>query len=151
MQTVGGFRNSHTFKMLTPHAKSAATMTGRTNATDFRCSNCVCSSCRPTESNAALSARNRMLLRTNAPPADAQIVHIQGARNRMSKRLDVLEEQIHAYMSTLFDLQKEKTKMETALKEYKLILSRLVGCQLNSGTTYFKCARAMQRTPARLL
>ncbi|KAK0192696.1 hypothetical protein F5146DRAFT_515325 [Armillaria mellea] len=64
-----------------------------------------------------------MLLRFNAPPADEQIGHIQGARNRLSKRLDVLEEQIHVYMSTLFDLQKEKTKMETALKEYKLILS----------------------------
>ncbi|KAK0238039.1 hypothetical protein EDD85DRAFT_566340 [Armillaria nabsnona] len=121
MQTVGGLRNSHTLKIFTSHAKSAAT--GRTNATDYRCSNCVCLSCRPTESNATLSGRNRVLLRSNAPPADAQIVHIQGARNRMSKRLDVLEEQIHAYMSTLFDLQKEKTKMETALKEYKLILS----------------------------
>ncbi|KAK0480653.1 hypothetical protein IW261DRAFT_1131717 [Armillaria novae-zelandiae] len=93
------------------------------SATNYRCSNCVCSSCRPIESNAALSARNRMLLRSNAPPADEQIVHIQSARNRMSKRLYVLEEQIDAYVSTLFDLQKEKTKVETALQKYELILS----------------------------
>lgn len=109
-----------------PHLHSnmkTSAATSRTNAAGYRCSSCVCSSCRPAESNAALSARNRMLLRSNAPPADEQIGHIQGARNRLSKRLDVLEEQIHAYMSTLFDLQKEKTKMETALKEYKLILS----------------------------
>ncbi|KAK0458829.1 uncharacterized protein EV420DRAFT_334283 [Desarmillaria tabescens] len=102
-------------------ARSAASI--RTTASDYRCPNCVCSFCRPPESNAVISAQNKIFLRSNAAPADAQIVHIQDARNRMSKRLDALEEQIHAYMSTLFALQKEKTKMETALKGYKLILS----------------------------
>ncbi|KAK0203667.1 hypothetical protein DFS33DRAFT_819826 [Desarmillaria ectypa] len=97
--------------------------THRTTASDYRCPHCVCSFCRHTESSAAISARNRMLSRSNTAPADAQIVHIKGARNRISKRLNALEEQICAYMSTLFDLQKEKTRVETALKDYALILS----------------------------